>query len=449
MRTVAIWRGVAALCLMGLVLLIGCRGNEGRLRIVLSADTRGFLEDCGCGPTPQGGLARRADLLRRLRTAESTPILLMDGGNLHHVVEDEPHLRAARELVSVMGRIGYDLAVLGPQDAALKAPALREMLNGASFTWLGGAYRNARPALGLDTAWVATRGGITVGVLDTADPGYGPNRLPADRVDDGLLRRARLLRPHCDLLIVAAALDPRGPEVLARELDGLVDVLLVTGAEARSMPQEMGGVWVVSVGDRGRNLGLLEVELKRGQALRRSWSLLPVDNSLIEDPHVADQIREHTQREQGLERGRRERARLVLLARLGIPSNQLPGNAALAWYQGEKDCRACHQEQWEAWRASPHAGPFALPPREDGTEDPLARRRLVTGWLEKGGWLSQEETPHLSGVQCEACHGRASMHTNTRGELREGLADDPWQSCAACHDPVPVVGDPHALRAAP
>ncbi len=71
-------------------------------------------------------------------------------------------------------------------------------------------------------------------------------------------------------------------------------------------------------------------------------------------------------------------------------------------------------------------------------------RRAVTGWLEKGGWLNDRETGELSGVQCEACHGRGSSHVFTRGASFKSMNEDPAGACAACHETPPAV-DPHSL----
>lgn len=441
-------RPLLFLALATLVLWAGCRERSGRLRLVFSADTHGFLEDCGCGSSPQGGLARRAALLGRLRADGGPPVLLIDGGNLHHVTQDEAHSRAAAVVVQSMGAMAYDLAVLGPRDAALERQAAKRLLDGAPFPWLAGAYRDARRLLGLDTLWVGLAGGLAVGVLDMADPTWPPNRLPASRADTTLLARARRLRPLVDVLVVVAAVDPRQPEPLARSLDGLADLLLVTGSTTAGAVR-VGGVLVASLGDRGRQLGLLEVEVERGRARRQEWRLLAVDSTLVEDSGVAELVGRFRAREESEEWGRRERRRLVQLRRLGIPEADRPGARALAWYVGAETCRPCHQPEYEAWRGSLHATTYAVLLREGRADEPAAQARAVTGWLEKRGWLSHEDTPQLSSVQCEACHGRGSAHVASRGELRTEFREEPGSGCADCHTPPPPAVDPHGLAARP
>lgn len=431
--------------LISLLLFVACKERSGRVRIVFSADTWGELEDCGCGSQPSGGLARRANALFRLRGAGGA-LLLVDGGNIHSGLDTEGALRLSRETVSLMGLMRYDLAVLGPRDAGLKSGTVRQLLADAAFPWLGGSWRKGRQALGLDSAWVKEAGGLVVGVLDHVDAEYAGNRKIAGHVEDRLLERVRLLRPYCDVLVVVAAVDPRAPEPLARRLAGQVDLLLVTGgATATTEAQDVGGVLVASVGEKGGALGQLEVEVERGRQRLRRWSLLPLDGAFREDSLVADRVMRAKDVERAYESLRREQARQQKLRELGLKAVDLPGEDAGARYAGASTCLACHGDQYDAWRTSAHASAFA-PLLREGRDGDFAARRAVTGWMEKSGWLSHAETPELDGVQCEACHGRGSRHVKSGGRLVDDLAPDPAAACLRCH-PAPAPVEPHGLEA--
>jgi hypothetical protein len=49
--------------------------------LILSGEQRGYLEPCGCTAGQRGGLARRLDLVQRLR-AQGWPLALVDLGSL-------------------------------------------------------------------------------------------------------------------------------------------------------------------------------------------------------------------------------------------------------------------------------------------------------------------------------------------------------------------------------
>ena len=50
----------------------------------------------------------------------------------------------------------------------------------------------------------------------------------------------------------------------------------------------------------------------------------------------------------------------------------------------------------------------------------------VMGFGQPSGFTSEADTPLLTGVGCEACHGPSGPH--------DGVRQDPRESCAACHD---------------
>ncbi len=443
MRSLGTW---AMILVLGLLLTAaqGCRERSGRLRLVFSADTRGVLADCGCG-TPSCDLARRAGKLRELRQDGGTPILLVDGGNLHGPELDDSSRRTALELSRLLGLMWYDVMVLGPEDARLPHEERNQIQRNTNTRWLGGAWNEARTKLGVDTAFVAERGGLVVGLLDHQDPAAAPGRVDPAKLNERVVERARRLRPWCDVLVVVAGLGPQDPAELAHRLQGLADLLLVTGAVGSwEQARLVGDVRVAGVGSHGCYLGQLDVDVQEGRLLRADWSLLPLDSTVREDPSVAESLRNLLDREEAIERGRLEALRQQTLSRLGIAPDSLPGENSPTRYSGQAACRECHLAQWQAWQGSSHARTWSLLQRDKATADVTRTRRAVTGWLEKGGWLNHRETGELSSVQCEACHGRGSSHVFTRGGSFKSMNEDPATICAVCHEAPPAV-DPHSL----
>lgn len=440
------WRTALALLVI-LWLGQGCRERSGRLRLVFSADTRGMLEEVS-GDSLPGGLARRAGQIRALRLDGGPPLLLVDGGNLHGPGTDGPAERSARELVRVMGQLQYDAAVLGPGDGGLEPDALHALMRDTAFRWLTGGWQGARDRWGTDSVLVVERGGLLVGLLDHMDPASLPSGLDSSRADGGLLRRARALRPWVDVLVVVAATPPTRADGLARELEGLADLLLLTGQKEAAPSQRLvGTVRVASLGHGARQLGLLDVEVRKGSRVRCDWSFLPLHAGVRPDAQVLEALTQLADQERGLARGRLEKLRLETVLRLGIRMDSLPGKGATAWYVGAAACRECHAAQWQAWQSSPHQVVWDSLRQDPKAMFDLTRvRRSVTGWLERGGWLSERETPQLGSVQCEACHGRGSSHVATQGGSFQDLIRRPTTAaCAACHEQVPAV-QPHSLQ---
>lgn len=111
-----------------------------------------------------------------------------------------------------------------------------------------------------------------------------------------------------------------------------------------------------------------------------------------------------------------------------------------ATYIGQKNCRICHFKQFRAWKRMKHAGAWKVLYEKDRSR-PECLRCHVTGYGKPGGFVGEEETPHLTGVQCEACHGPGSVHAEVAKEEEsedkiDALIDKtPQNRCVECHNP--------------
>jgi nitrate/TMAO reductase-like tetraheme cytochrome c subunit len=115
------------------------------------------------------------------------------------------------------------------------------------------------------------------------------------------------------------------------------------------------------------------------------------------------------------------------------------GPPAEAKYLGTNACKKCHLKQHETWSKNKHAKTFD---RLQGGErkDPKCLKCHATGSGEVGGFVNEEQTPQLTAVGCEACHGPSSAHV---AAAKESLDADEWdkkinkvpQTCVKCHNP--------------
>ncbi len=96
-------------------------------------------------------------------------------------------------------------------------------------------------------------------------------------------------------------------------------------------------------------------------------------------------------------------------------------------FRGAGFCRFCHQNEYEVWRRSKHAAAFETLKKEGKTENPFCLKCHATGFG-RGGFVNEEETPHLAGVSCEECH--------PGGNCPEEPPPSPsLEDCRRCHDP--------------
>lgn len=138
-----------------------------------------------------------------------------------------------------------------------------------------------------------------------------------------------------------------------------------------------------------------------------------------------------------------EAARLVPDAARGGPpvhplASPLPPfggvDRARARYVGAEVCGACHADAAAVWSASPHARAWGALERAVASARPDCVRCHSTGALHPGGY-GAPDTPPLTGVQCEACHGPGSEHVHAggRGDAAYGALPASQAACVACH----------------
>jgi hypothetical protein len=106
-------------------------------------------------------------------------------------------------------------------------------------------------------------------------------------------------------------------------------------------------------------------------------------------------------------------------------------------YAGLQACEECHSPIVATVVQTPHAAAFANARFvADGgqTNDSCVVCHTVGAGLPTG-FVSEEETPHLTGVQCENCHGPAANHAaNPDDPAVRPQADIAATVCGGCHD---------------
>ncbi len=97
-------------------------------------------------------------------------------------------------------------------------------------------------------------------------------------------------------------------------------------------------------------------------------------------------------------------------------------------YLGFRNCRVCHQAEFQDWLETPHATAMvSLDPQKEANR-PECISCHVTGYQKPGGFQDRTSTSMVH-VQCESCHGAGGGHG-----LAEGVArPDPGSTCLSCH----------------
>jgi len=103
-------------------------------------------------------------------------------------------------------------------------------------------------------------------------------------------------------------------------------------------------------------------------------------------------------------------------------------------YVGMDKCKTCHEKHVDAYSEWKYSKNFRILEMRGMDHSPECLPCHTTGYGKPGGFESVEETPYMKNIQCEACHGPASLHLNasTKEERRKTI-HIPVNICTGCH----------------
>jgi len=105
-----------------------------------------------------------------------------------------------------------------------------------------------------------------------------------------------------------------------------------------------------------------------------------------------------------------------------------------ASFVGSQSCFPCHLEEFRQWEKTPHSKAFITLTSRGKEEDSKCLVCHSLGYGFESGFKNLDETPMLTNVQCESCHGPGSLHINEKFEIIEWETGKSERVCLECHD---------------
>lgn len=470
--------------------------NGAAFTLIALAEVRGQVGPCGCTSDPLGDLSRTAKLVEATRAAG--PVLVLDAGSLLYSKSPVPdHLAAQEELKAdllvktykeklAIGAIG-----LGPADLP-KGPDKLRMPRQAVNLPPDATYPVEAPR-------VIEVGGTKVGVFGVIALDAVPALKVTDPKPAGAAAIAKLRADGAQVVVALVQASSKKDAVkLVRDLPGVDFAVAGLGIEApepdrvEAEPTKVGDAWLVIPGNRGQVIPRIEVSYRGpgpmvdagGAAaakekiayLDREIAKLEVDLKAMGDDAAADKTFVKQKIE---ERDRYVKQRADLVANpIQKPATgsyftleQVKINKALACdvevqnfvtayyrasgevnvkaaagrpppdakggpsYVGTEACEDCHSDAVAFWKESRHAHAWQTLVDRGQQFDFDCIGCHVTAW-EKPGGSNLANNEKLRDVQCETCHGPASIHVAKGGEERPSsvVRNPPENLCATqCH----------------
>ena len=106
-------------------------------------------------------------------------------------------------------------------------------------------------------------------------------------------------------------------------------------------------------------------------------------------------------------------------------------------YVGEEKCKVCHPQEYESQSKRKFSKSWKILKMRGEQNNPECVKCHTAGAGKPGGFISETETPHLTGKQCESCHGPGGKHVKAPNSLveRERLkaSNKEKNVCLECH----------------
>ncbi len=448
--------------------------------IVLSGETFGFFQPCGCTRPQKGGLERRAQFMLSLK-AKGWPVAGVDLGDMYPesaAVRDQGLLKY-KMMMNALREMGYIAIGIGKNefkieiDRVLGQYALQKdqppfTLAGNLFGAAGGKTQTReerfkvpgtnRPMV--DVAEVTNVGTVSVGVVgivgksvreEVTNANYDPSITfkndKGEFIDNGVFLRgvvkkldANPKKPELNILLYQGSVTEA--KFLAQDWPQFQVILcLADDSEPPQYPIEVSGkhhtpgkpTLVIQVGHKGRYIGVLGVYKRATSGLDLKYQLVPLGEEYI-TPGTEDEARKANPILPLLENYAvqvKEWKFMDEVARVPHSAQILEPKLNLS-YVGSTKCQGCHAGEFIKWQGTHHSHAFEA--LEKHAKRPSLRQYdaecivcHTVGFGYKTGYEDDKKTPQLMHVGCESCHGPGSGHAADPRNKALLALQSPWK----------------------
>jgi 2',3'-cyclic-nucleotide 2'-phosphodiesterase (5'-nucleotidase family) len=269
------------------------------------------------GGGESGGLTRLAALLRQERDAAPGATVTLDGGDFSMGTLFQTIFTTAAPELRLLGAMGYDATTFGNHEFDYGAQGLADMLNAAV------ASGESLPALveanykppeddttsleawsnyGISDYTVLERDGLRVAVFgligEDADSCAPTGGMEFEPIVTAARRTVAYLQEYeqPDYIIClshSGTEDGRGEDYdLAKAVDGIDVILSGHTHTTLTQPIQVNDTLIVSCGPYTQNLGVLTISKTDGAVQMEDYRLIPVDETVEEDPDIAQRVQQ-------------------------------------------------------------------------------------------------------------------------------------------------------------
>ena len=353
-------------------------------------------------------------------------VLLVDNGGFFP--EDDLHQDAAWFLTDAMKMLGTDAVGVGDAELRFGLAYLKGLQKRSQLPFLSANLVDSKTRLPvLSTSVVKTVGTVKVGIfgLISDKVNLGPARDSLAVLDPAATAKktiAELRKKGATVVVLLSQLGKVESEDLATAVDGIDVVICGRNVPLVQKGRMIKNTMAVYGGEQGQYMGRTIVSLDAAKKPTSSDC-----ETFILGPEVGEKA-ELAALVKGFEDNLN--AKLAKAEKERAAQQQAKqGSSSPDHFVGAEVCMRCHVQEAEQWKSTKHSHAWQtlVDRKKDSTPECITCH--VVGYKQPGGFASGVETPTLSNVQCENCHGMGTGH--------EAFASSPKKigeaTCRGCH----------------
>lgn len=278
---------LSAVC-VGLFFVLAAAAGAEELNIVFTGQSYAALYPCNCRMEPEGGVARRATLIRDVRKQMKNVLVLEVGSSLASGPDDgnaqKEDLDKKRSgiYLDALKLMGYDAVLMDGQAFAFGEKFIEQ-------------YRRDLPFVSANISGpvvpfvVKDFGGLRVGIIGITEAsavkkGAGDWREPAAVL---LQVIAELKKKGAEIIILLSAQTPQEDERMLKSVKGIDVVINGSKNFGSVIPGEVQGTVYLRTWWQARRVGVLNLKIFEGKISRMDVSVPPLVSGVPDDGAVA------------------------------------------------------------------------------------------------------------------------------------------------------------------
>lgn len=261
------------------------------ITIIFTGDTHAMIYHCSCPLEPDGGVARRATLIKKLRK-ESPHALLLDsgglfGGGLLDQYSQNTELDKQRTLVNLkaMEKMKYDAVAVGDDEFSFGRQFFQENINKTKLKFLSCNLKadNISPFIIKNVSGVNV-GIVAVSNLATRQKAEGTEVSEPVTAVATAVREARA--KGANIIILLSRLGEKDDLSLISQVEG-IDLLIIGKSRSKEeLSGKAGNTTILRPSWEGRRLGKAVISVEDNKVSNLKAEELRLSDQIADDPDI-------------------------------------------------------------------------------------------------------------------------------------------------------------------